>query len=449
MATDLDEYHDILRQAEVDFAQPLDDDDVVMDGTTSEGHPAGVVQHHSIIADEDHDDGDFVVMEDQGQGHGQEPVPEEDSLPAVLLGEEDDQSTRPLISSLQDESVQLPAPNEFGGFGGGDESDDMVNQNGRRLTAAEKKERQKAQNRKAAERSRNKRRGELMALELNVANMQDENQRLRARLSSLLNSRQPSGPSSMALQDETGLDHLLTSSGPAGPSTSPAPPAQIVGSGIDHNYVSKLINELVQAKTTVLMRSLELSSLKDGQDQEQQQQQEGDDSSVENVKEMRKDLLGSHGKLIGLRAELESLKSMVEHLKSEQEGLGVQRARVLKELEGRRAVRDAVASAEGERTGAEEQEGGAEDAVAAVTAEEIGNPDPATEEAPSEGRDGPDTGHGGARQNGEEQVQGEEEEEGHSRGAGVDKALLDIRGWIDQAVKDWDREPAQVPNEGA
>ncbi|WWD22465.1 hypothetical protein CI109_106958 [Kwoniella shandongensis] len=461
MATDLDDYHDILRQAEVEFStQPLNDvvDDVDIAESTTVATPhngndgeGGQHQHHhqhqSIIGEDEQDDGDFVVMEED----------EQDPTSLIPDDNNDDQKHHMMGQQGESDSVHAsPAGNVvvFGGEGNGNDSDDMaLGEGGRRLTAAEKKERQKAQNRKAAERSRNKRRGELMALELNVANMQDENQRLRERLSALMASKQSGtssgGPSSIPLHDEVPLlDPLLSSSAP-GPSTSPAPPAPLTGSGIDYNYVSKLINELIQAKTTVLLRSLELSRLKAGS----QPTEGGEEEVPENVKDLRTDLLGHHGKLVGLKAELESLKSMVEHLKGEKEGLAMQREKVLKELEGRRAVRDAVAVAEGQ---AQEGQGGQPNEVTEEEStqsrhDEVEHAEQTEESVPAEGGadDNAQTGQDESLRNEEDEGHGEDGVDGHGRGAGVDKALLDIRGWIDAAVQDWDQNlPIPPAKEG-
>lgn len=145
------DYHDILRQADAVFPSDLD-------------HAASTEQQQDreqmVTLEDDHIDGqhlcsqdmegeeEFVVMEDQHHmdhsqevQHIQEQVMEHQTLQSHQQQEDSHGQSQNHVQT------QSPTgPSTSGRIKG--------------LTAAEKKERQRAQNRKAAEKSRNKKKGE-------------------------------------------------------------------------------------------------------------------------------------------------------------------------------------------------------------------------------------------------------------------------------------------------
>lgn len=145
------DYHDILRQADAVFPSDLD-------------HAASIEQQQDreqmVTLEDDHIDGqhlcsqdmegeeEFVVMEDQHHmdhsqevQHIQEQVMEHQTLQSHQQQEDSHGQSQ--------NHVQTQSPT-------GPSTSDRI----KGLTAAEKKERQRAQNRKAAEKSRNKKKGE-------------------------------------------------------------------------------------------------------------------------------------------------------------------------------------------------------------------------------------------------------------------------------------------------
>ncbi|WVQ93764.1 hypothetical protein IAU59_000842 [Kwoniella sp. CBS 9459] len=386
---------------------------------------------------------------------------------------------------------------------------------------SDKKERQKAQNRKAAEKSRSKKRGAQMALEIKVANMQDENAQLRARLAGLQASKQPtttqadsstSIPIATSASSTSPANHAIDaaelpipidptlSTAEAGstatpaidaeasatPSTSRATlpigpvsggPTKVEGNGIDYAYITKLQTELTNVRTVLLERSVELSRLKphDEQDQNENQNEDGSEVVVAaadegEVEGLRKEILSSSGKLTALRAEEDSLKTLIKLLKGEIESLRRQREKVGEILEERKRL-----DAQREKIGGLSVDG--TDVAAAVQAEQ-GIPGQAVEASHEELRRREESVGGSDQDLPQDQAESSQSagdtthrQESHLiqtehqqpdqgqdndhlndpdgdvgltdddpvRSGNVDKALLDIRGWIDAAVKDWDQ----------
>lgn len=242
-----------------------------------------------------------------------------------------------------------------------------------------------------------------MALELSVANMQEENQRLRAKLQTLLASRPPDSP---AEPPSSSVDPLLSSS-----STSIVP-APVTGTGIDYMYIAKLQNELTSAKTILFERCQEHSRLKKG----------SQDFVEDPQRSLKLDMVSNLTKVVGLQAEMAGLQTVLGHLNIEKDGLEQQREKVEKELNGNKVVRDAIADARRIR----EQE----NAQRALQAQSV-------ERAASVPHMPLENEHQSALPESTQQTP--EGDDGNRDGAGVDKALLDIRGWIDAAVKGWDQ----------
>lgn len=242
-----------------------------------------------------------------------------------------------------------------------------------------------------------------MALELSVANMQEENQRLRAKLQTLLASRPPDSP---VEPPSSSVDPLLSSS-----STSIVP-APVTGTGIDYMYIAKLQNELTSAKTILFERCLEHSRLK----------KSSQDFVEDPQRSLKLDMVSNLTKVVGLQAEMAGLQTVLGHLNIEKDGLEQQREKVEKEVNGNKVVRDAIAVA---RRIAEQ-----ENAQRALQAQNV-------ERAVSVPHMPLENEHQSALPESTQQTP--EGDDGNRDGAGVDKALLDIRGWIDAAVKGWDQ----------
>lgn len=139
---------------------------------------------------------------------------------------------------------------------------------------------------------------------MTVNNIQDENQRLRARLASLLANK----PSDAAQS--------------TGDAETPMP------TGIDYTGLAKLQSELAEAKATLLQRELDLSNAQ-GHDTE-----DGDGA--------RAALLSSTASLQSVQAEVKTLQSLIAHLRSERDTFSRQRDVLSRELDARRVLRETV-----------------------------------------------------------------------------------------------------------
>lgn len=149
---------------------------------------------------------------------------------------------------------------------------------------------------------------------------------------------------------------------------------------IDYTYLGKLQEDLKAAKSTLLQKELELARLKSGSN-------DGHPITPGEATQndaLRQQLLAHSTSLVSLQSESSALSSLVNHLKSERDGLSKQREVLGKEIEARKAIQSV--------------EGGG---------------DPLSMD-----------------QNGQESPAG--------NGLGVERALLDMRGWMDQAIKAWD-----------
>ncbi|OCF45180.1 hypothetical protein I317_00983 [Kwoniella heveanensis CBS 569] len=609
MSSSLEEYDAILREAEEQFGNGngngsgngiVDSEDQDRDrdynrthlqqhqgdSSIDNGHivqnaaPAAHLSQDEGMMDDEQDDTDFVIMDEHHQdpslSHGQEPLPDSHDQPEHGHDHSQDLIATTLQTDIFPEtSFDLPIQSSHddhnhgsasgsGGFipdtaatsisavGGSGEAGGPE-QRGTNWT--DKKERQKAQNRKAAEKSRSKKRGQQMALEIKVANMQDENAQLRARLAELQASRQSAGADESASAQVTtstpgpgpsgsptshthaipavtpsaALDPALSSAeldlaapSEAGPSRSSVPhrtislPAEsrtYSGNGIDYAYITKLQVELTNAKTVLLERSVELSKLgmqglnaEGDQHQHQDQDQAGDldmeqhrndvhaffASNEEEVEGVRKEILTSSGKLTALKAEEGSLKTLIKLLKGEIESLRRQRGRVSEILEQRKRQDSGEKEDQPADVESELAEGGVtdqglpevneagpstrapnpidtlgDDQSAAAERNRTGAGAGAGSEAAPRGNTAHADTHAHEHVEGEPpqgpnpsvdnedlqraleqahtQAQEQEQADGlaedaAARAGNMDKALLDIGGWIDAAVKNWDQD---------
>lgn len=177
------------------------------------------------------------------------------------------------------------------------------------------------------------------ALEMTVNNIQDENNRLRARLSALLSSKSAEQP----------------------PSTTDPDPTTTTS--VDYAHLGKLQAELATAKATLIDREMELTRAQGG----------GDEDSDR----LRRDVAQQTIALQISQAEVKSLHSLIKQLRSERDNLARQKDIVTREIEARRILRDASG------------------------------------EAPSLST--------------------------NARAAGVERALLELRGMIDSVIRSWDQ----------
>ncbi|ODN76131.1 hypothetical protein L202_06059 [Cryptococcus amylolentus CBS 6039] len=377
------DYHDILRQADDAFpsldAHVHDAAQLVHAADQHEQQHAHLSQHHEHVGELGANGAEYGMDIDQHPlDAGQHEQRQLQQAQAAVQQQTEQRQPSPVRQPSQHE---LPVQPQAG----------TSTQKSKGLTAEEKKERQRLQNRRAAEKSRNKKKNEQMALEQNVAGMQEENQRLRARLQSLIAARPSDAP-----VEPTHVDQLA--------SPVPAPPATVIGTGIDYVYLSKLHNELANSKGSLLEKSADLSRMTAG---------DGGPSNDEH-RPLRLELIANLTKLAALRSEMAGLENVMAHVVQEKQNMQVERVKVERELAGRRVARE-------------------RSAVAQQAVQDDPNIDLSLHQADPEGAavDHEATG-----------VQNEQADEGDDGqpAEGGDRALLDIRGWIDAAVKDWHQD---------
>lgn len=174
---------------------------------------------------------------------------------------------------------------------------------------------------------------------MTVNNIQDENNRLRARLSALLASK------SAEQQPSTGDSEL------------------VAGTPVDYTHLGKLQAELASAKSTLMDREMELTRIQGGGD--------------EDVERLRRDVAQQNVALQSTQAEVKTLHSLIKQLRTERDSLARQKDVLAREIEARRILRDS------------------------------------SEETPSLST--------------------------NARAAGVERALLELRGLIDGVIRSWDQ----------
>lgn len=182
------------------------------------------------------------------------------------------------------------------------------------------------------------------ALEMTVNNIQDENNRLRARLSALLASRSAEQLPSTGDQETT------------------------IGPSVDYTHLGKLQAELASAKSTLLDREVELARV----------QGAGDEDS----ERLRRDVAQQNAALQGMQAEVKTLHSLIRQLRSERDSLARQKDILAREIDARRILRESSGEASSLSTNA--------------------------------------------------------------RAAGVERALLELRGLIDGVIRSWDQASCET-----
>ncbi|WWC66655.1 uncharacterized protein I206_100559 [Kwoniella pini CBS 10737] len=397
------------------------------------------------IMDDEHDESPFVIMEeDQNQNHieNQQSNNNQENVNVNLenngLIELSNNETR-IDPQLESQDVihnrppthedRLQAHRATRGSSGGMSLKGM--------SAADKKQRQKLQNKQAAERSRNKRKAEQLALEKQVEDMQTENVQLRLRVQTLLSSKSlpsPNEPLTSSDQpgNETIEDSIPSSAVPSDPIT-----IELIGTGIDYNYINKLTNELYNTKKALMERKLNLEKLKnniplspspppqikikENKDKDnnnikiqEENLEENINPKIKELKENRNQYLKIFSKLKSTKAEQSSLNTLLNHLKSEVENLRKQAQMVKEKLnEKRNAIQNPPINQN--------------ENISIDISQELNTVHSETENIHSE----TDTDVVMAEQNqDQDQNQGENQD---------NPTVDDIRGWIDAAVKGWDQ----------
>ncbi|WRT63743.1 uncharacterized protein IL334_000666 [Kwoniella shivajii] len=412
-------------------------------------------QSHNNIMDDEQDDEPFIIMEEnqieihpsdiagESEQQQEEHIPQELPLTSTATTSIIEGIEFPIAVTTPQSASHVQEEEHHETFASG-----AISLKG--MSWTEKRERQKLQNRKAAERSRNKKRVEQVELEKQVNDMQSENAILRNRLSSLLAAR--SSPATIengsGNSNDNEIDPSLiqepildsTNSITTASATTGAAPL-LSGTGIDYNYINKLSNELINSKTILLERTIELSGLKTGKGESTVRLISGSENDVsEELKESRKNHLRVFGKLSIVKAEEDSLKTLLNHLKSEIDNLIEQNRIVSEKLDQRRNNQNV------DQTSVEMENINGNNPTA-DTEIEVDQPQSDEGTSQSQIQDDQDQDHpvidddiqidglGGLEGEGEEELSNNIEVDETNE----DKALDDIRGWIDAAVKDWDQ----------
>jgi len=219
----------------------------------------------------------------------------------------------------------------------------------------------------------------------------EENARLRARLADLQANQ---------------ANHVPVA---ADPSTSnPAQTTLPDQLGVDYTYLGKIQSELIISKTKLYERELELLKLR------------GKVLSSEQ-EEMRAKVLNHHTTVFGLQAEVTSLEGMANALKKERDEAMRQAEELAREVETRKTMRgvaEHVAQVHQEERQEQAGQAGGEADQTSQSAQAVQlDADLRPASAPLR------TGGIGV---------------GSGVGVGVvDKTLMDIGGWVDAAVRDW------------
>lgn len=174
---------------------------------------------------------------------------------------------------------------------------------------------------------------------MTVNNIQDENNRLRARLSALLASKSAEQPPALGEPEST------------------------AGTSVDYTHLGKLQAELASARSTLLDREMELTRIQGGGDEDSER--------------LRRDVAQQAVALQSTQAEVKTLHSLIKQLRSERDNLARQKDVLAREVEARRVLRDSSG------------------------------------ETPSLST--------------------------NARAAGVERALLELRGLIDGVIRSWDQ----------
>lgn len=147
-----------------------------------------------------------------------------------------------------------------------------------------------------------------------MSNIQEENNRLRARLSSLISVKPEAVPT--------------VDGGDGSASNAPS-------SSIDIATLARLQGELSAAKTTLLDRELELGRIVNSASQPQ----------LSSTDETRRTLMSRTAALQAAQSEVRALNTVVNELRTEHESLNRRREVVSRELDVRRSLNDSPGDA--------------------------------------------------------------------------------------------------------
>ena len=150
-------------------------------------------------------------------------------------------------------------------------------------------------------------------LEVGVAQLSEENARLRARLAELVATRSNVIPPDLSIP-------------PNPPSTKP------LDAGVDYNYLSKIQTEIHAAKVLLLEREIQVAKLR------------LDDPSLgsedEDLNTARTGLLRQFTKHLYLQAEAGALETMINQVRTEKEEISRQADVIRRDIEHRKAFSD-------------------------------------------------------------------------------------------------------------
>lgn len=152
-------------------------------------------------------------------------------------------------------------------------------------------------------------------LEDQVAELQDENEKYRARLAKLMAERP--GPSS----------HTDVEAIPAPAPDTPEPKLP----ELDHQYFRKVVTNLESLKFTLLSKEMELERFRQGLTDS--------DAPVEPHGELRETLIRDMGHLILAQAETASVRRMIDNLRLEKVNMAKERDTITREVDARMAVK--------------------------------------------------------------------------------------------------------------
>ncbi|KAL1409681.1 hypothetical protein Q8F55_003677 [Vanrija albida] len=150
---------------------------------------------------------------------------------------------------------------------------------------------------------------------MTVNNIQDENHRLRSRLSALLAAKVPEATQ------------------PSAEAEAPVATAPLITATLDYEGLSKLQTELASAKTTLSSKEIELGRLR------------GEVNDSGQGDEAQHQLVAQTASLKASQAEVASLHSLIGHLRADRDSLARQCDVLSHEISARRALREFVADA--------------------------------------------------------------------------------------------------------
>ena len=234
-----------------------------------------------------------------------------------------------------------------------------------------------------------------VTLEVEVNTFTEENVRLRARLADLQANQ---------------ANHVPVTADAS--TSSPAQTALPDQLGVDYTYLGKIQSELIIAKTKLYEREIELLKLR------------GKMLAPEN-EELRAKVLNNHTTMFGLQAEVTSLEGMANALRKEREEAMRQAEDIGRELETRKALRGVAEHVAQVRQEEDRQEQSEAVEVQQERDQEVA-PEVRQEEVTLDTSPSVPVRTGGIGVG-----------SGVGAGAHVDKTLMDIGGWVDAAVRDW------------